>query len=160
MKKMTRFIAPIVLFAAVLLPSAAFAGMPVEIALPEKIILRETTTLYYPGGTVPTGLALAPQTVTVIGMKGNLIVYTIETWVGPMNISVPDTKAEKIRPDYSLVGKTVQLNKVTPLHAGTTYFPSGAALAPQSVKVTGQNGIYLSVDTWIGHMFIDERDIQ
>jgi hypothetical protein len=93
-------------------------------------------------------------------MKGNLIVYTIDTWVGPMNISVPDTKAEKIRPDWSLVGKTIQLNKVTLLHAGETYFPSGAALAPQSVKVTGQNGIYLSIETWNGWMFIDERDVQ
>jgi hypothetical protein len=145
------------LSAAVLLPSAAFAGEPVEIALPEKIVLQKTTTLYYPDGKGQTGFALAPQTVSVIGMKGNLIDYTIKTWVGPMNISVPSTKAEKIRPDGSLVGKTVQLNKETPLHAGPTYFPSGAALATQSVKVTGQNGIYLSIDTWIGFMFIDKR---
>ncbi|WNR45385.1 hypothetical protein [Paenibacillus roseipurpureus] len=159
MKKLARYIYRIALFAAVLLPSSSFAAEPSEIAFPEKIILHEITPLYSPNGSA-TGLALAPQDVTVIAMKGNSIDYTIDTWVGPMNISVPDTKAEKRRPDGILVGKTVQLNKVTPLHYGPTYFASGAALAPQSVKVTGQNGIYLSVETWLGIMFIDERDIQ
>jgi hypothetical protein len=160
MKKIVRFIAPIALSAAVLLPSAAFAAEPIEGTLPEKITLKETTTLYFPDGSGPTGLALAPQTVTVIGGKGNSLTYTIDTWVGPMNIVVPDTKAEKIKPDGKFVGKTVQLNKVTTLHSGPTYRPSGAALAPQSVKVTGQNGIYLTVETWLGWMYIDERDVQ
>jgi hypothetical protein len=163
MKKIVRFIAPIVLSAALLLPSAAFAGEPVEIALPEKIVLHETTPLSNADGSGPTGLALAPQTVTVIGMKGNLMSYTIDTWVGPMYIVAPDTKVEKIYPrddKEQWVGKVVQLNKVTPLHSGANYFPSGAALAPQSIKITGQNGIYLIVETWLGWMYIDKRDVQ
>ncbi|WJH37104.1 hypothetical protein N6H14_16375 [Paenibacillus sp. CC-CFT747] len=147
----------VALVSSTLFPSLAFAVDPREMGFPEKIELPQTTPLLDMNGT-ETGYVLTPQTVTVLESFGDNHNYIVDTWIGPMRVN--DFNRKPLYPVGDFVGKTIQLTKVTPLHNGPTYKPSGYALAPQPVKIIGETGIYLIVDTWVGRMTIDKRDVQ
>jgi hypothetical protein len=160
MKKITRFIASIVLSAALLLPSAAFAAR--DDVVPDdaqSLTLREVTPLN-------SWAALAPQTVRIIGVASLNDVW-IDTFVGPVRVRYnPETMSIK-KDDDSLIGHVVIVNKeAAPLYNLTPGFSApawntktGFALAPQYVRPLDQKGNYVKIQTWVGEKWLEVSDV-
>jgi hypothetical protein len=160
MKKITRFIAPIVLAAAVLLPSAAFAT---------------DRDYYVPFGTVALKLnqetplnswaSLSPQTVNVARDANSLTDVWIDTFIGPIKLRYEPKTMTAITVMLPLVGSTWILNKdIAPLYWSPSNSKTGLALSgPQDVNILAielNSGVYYAkINTWVGDLWVDVKDL-
>jgi hypothetical protein len=155
MKKITRFIAPIVLSAALLLPSAAIAADREDYVPqgPVAVTLTQETPLN-------SWASLSPQTVKVIGVASQTSVY-IDTWIGMIEIQYNPKTMTFLIADKNNIGKTVLINKEAALYWSPSFnTKTGLALASgQDVKILDISGNYMKISTWVGDLWVDAYDV-
>jgi hypothetical protein len=158
-KNITRFIAPIVLSATLLLPSAAFAT---------------DRDYYVPFGAVALTLnqetplnswaSLSPQTVNIVRVASLMDVW-IDTFIGPVKLRYEPKTMTAIKVMLPLVGSTWIINKeIAPLFWSPSNSKTGLALAgPQDVNILDtelNSGVYFAkIKTWVGDMWVDVKDL-
>lgn len=162
MKRFARLIAPIVLAAAVLLPSAAFAVDLKDYYVPigtVALTLNQETPLN-------TWASLSPQTVNINGVEKAMYVW-IDTFIGPIKLQYNPQTMTAIKVMLPLGGSTSTwiVNKdIAPLYWSASNSKTGLALAgPQDVKILStelNSGVYYAeIKTWAGRLWVDVKDL-